>query len=150
MKKALFVVAAVAMLAVVAQAGEFKTHTWPCTPTPVQITTIPVKMDIGYWVNIPDQGDLSITMTQQTIHSYSGCTNMKVQTNSNLTLSCSITPVGNVGGDYSCSVNPSTVGMGETTVQVCASLVNANLMNVAGGTTGLKVADVKVFVVPTP
>ena len=64
MKKALFAVAAVALLAVAAQAGEIKYHEWPCAPIPQEITTIPVVMDVGYWVRIKDQDKLKITLKQ--------------------------------------------------------------------------------------
>jgi len=149
MKKALFAVAAVALLAASVQAGEIKTHTWPCTFTPIQIATIPVKMDVGYWVAIENQGDLVINMAQESIHVYSGCTNISVKCNVAVTLSCSITPTGDVPGDYSCSITSPNIPFGGGTTQVCARLENANLSGVPGGTTGKQVASVKISVVPT-
>ncbi|MGE5295308.1 MAG: hypothetical protein ACM3VT_10820, partial [Solirubrobacterales bacterium] len=59
-KKELFAVAVVALMAVVAQAGEIKFHEWPCAPVPQEITTIPVVMDIGFWIRIKDQDKLQI------------------------------------------------------------------------------------------
>ena len=50
MKKALFAVAAVALLAVVAQAGEIKYHEWPCDPCPQEVTTVPVWLELPRWV----------------------------------------------------------------------------------------------------
>ena len=93
MKKALFAVAAVALLAVAAQAGEIKYHEWPCAPIPQEITTIPVVMDVGYWVRIKDQDKLKIKLKQDAIHDYSGCTTANVETNTCLTFSCSISKV---------------------------------------------------------
>jgi len=153
MKKALFAVAAVALLAVAAQAGEIKYHEWPCTPTPQEITTIPVVMDVGYWVKIPDQDKLKITLKQDAIHDYSGCTNAKVETNTCLTFSCSIskaTQDGNVvvPGDYSCSVSPANIDAPGGTLTVCAKIAKADLSKVPGGTKGVRVASVTVKVVP--
>jgi hypothetical protein len=134
MKKVLFAVAAVAMLTMAAQAGEIKYHEWPVTFVPQEITTIPVTMDVGYWIRIKDQGDLKIKLGQQSIHTYYGCTNM----------------VGNpvVPGDYSSSVSPANVDAPGGTVAVCAKLENADLSKVAGGTKNVHVANVTIKVVP--
>jgi hypothetical protein len=150
MKKALFAVAAVALLAVSVQAGEIKTHSWPCTLTPLELTQIPVKMDVGYWVKVTNQ-NASITLAQESIHVYSGCTDIKVKTNTAVTLSVSITKSGNVGGNYSAWIDgaASIPAMLESTVKVCAKITDADLSGVAGGTTGVQVASVKVMVVPT-
>ena len=153
MKKALFAVAAVALLAVAAQAGEIKYHEWPCTPTPQEITTIPVVMDVGYWVRIKDQDKLKITLSQDAIHDYSGCTNANVETNSCLTFSCSISKVSVNGsvvvpGDYSCSVSPANIDAPGGTLTVCAKIAKADLSKVPGGSKGVHVANVTVKVVP--
>jgi hypothetical protein len=150
MKKALFAVAAVALLAVAAQAGEIKLHQWPCTLTPVEITTIPVVMDVGYWVKIVDQDKLKITLGQVSIHEYSGCTNMTVKTNVAITLSTTIASTGDVPGTYSSWIDGSAnIPMGTSTVKVCAKVKDADLSGVPGGTTGKQVASVTILVVPT-
>jgi len=153
MKKALFAVAAVALLTVAAQAGEIKYHEWPCAPIAQEITTIPVVMDVGYWVRIKDQDKLKITLKQDSIHSYSGCTNMTVETNSCLTFSCSIAKVSKDGsvvvpGDYGCSVSPANINAPGGTLTACATLANADLGKVPGGTKGVHVANVTIKVVP--
>jgi hypothetical protein len=153
MKKALFAVAAVALLTVAAQAGEIKYHEWPCAPIAQEITTIPVVMDVGYWVRIKDQGSLKITLKQDSIHSYSGCTNMTVETNSCLTFSCSIAKVSKDGsvvvpGDYGCSVSPANINAPGGTLTACASIANADLSKVPGGSKGVHVANVTIKVVP--
>jgi len=48
LKKSLFLVAAVAPLAVAAQAGEIKIHDWPMSYIAQEITDIPVVLDVGY------------------------------------------------------------------------------------------------------
>jgi len=83
MKKALLALAVVALLGVSAQAGEIKLHEWPCSFVSVEITSIPVVMDVGYWVKIKDQDKLRIKLVQSEtdIHAFSGCTNMVVENN---------------------------------------------------------------------
>ena len=153
MKKELFAVAAVVLLAVGAQAGEIKFHEWPCAPVPQEITTIPVVMDVGFWIRIKDQNLLKITLKQDAIHTYSGCTDAVVETNSCLTFSCSISqsesggsPV--VPGTYSCSVSPANIDAPGGTLTVCARVTDADLSRVPGGTKGVLVANVTVRVVP--
>ena len=148
LKKSLFVVAAVALLAVSAQAGEIKLHSWPTTYVPQEITDIPVVMDVGYWVAIKDQDKLKIKLSQQSVHQYQGCTNMTVECNFNITLSCSITATGAVGGKYGCSVSPTDIDSPGGTAQVCATLNEAKLGDQAGGTTNVQVATVTIKVVP--
>jgi uncharacterized GH25 family protein len=84
MKKALVAMAVVALLAVSVQAGEIKLHNWPCTFVSVEITSIPVVMDVGYWVKIKDQDKLKIKLVQDEtdIHKFKGCVDMVVETTS--------------------------------------------------------------------
>jgi hypothetical protein len=150
MKKALIGMAVVALLAVSGQAGEIKTHDWPCTFVALEITSIPVVMDIGYYVKIKDQDKLRIKLVQdeQDIHKFKGCVDMVVESNFALVLSCSINKTGAIAGDYSCSLDPSSVGAGSNTVKVCATLTNANLTGQPAGTKDVQVATVKIKVKP--
>jgi hypothetical protein len=153
MKKALFAVAVVAVLAVAAQAGEIKYHEWPTAPVPQEITTIPVVMDVGYWVRIKDQDKLKIVLKQDAIHDYSGCTNATVETNTSLKFSVSIAKVKKDGsdvvpGDYSASVSPSDIDAPGGTLTICAKIVKADLGKVPGGSKGVHVGNVTVKVVP--
>jgi len=153
MKRVSFAVVAAVLFAASAPAGEIKFHEWPMAPIPQEVTTIPVTMDIGYWVRIKDQDKLKIVLSQDSIHSYSGCTSMVVETNSSLTFSTTIAKVtkdGNVivPGDYSTSVSPANIDAPGGTLSVCAKLQNADLSKVPGGSKNVHVANVTVKVVP--
>jgi hypothetical protein len=150
MKKALVAMAVVALLAVSVQAGEIKLHNWPCTFVSVEITSIPVVMDVGYWVKIKDQDKLKIKLVQDEtdIHKFKGCVDMVVENNFNIVLSCSISATGAVPGDYSCSVDPANVPTGGATVKVCATLTNADLKGTTGNSKDVQVATVKIKVKP--
>jgi len=147
-KKSLFAIAAVALLAVAAQAGEIKIHDWPCEFISQEVATIPVVMDVGYWIRIKDQDKLKIKLTQKSIHEYEGCTDMKVECNLNISLSCSISATGAVPGKYSCSVNPADVDSPGGTVSVCATLKDADLGGTPGGSKNVHVATVTIKVKP--
>lgn len=150
MKKALVAMAVVALLSVGVQAGEIKTHDWPCTFVALEITSIPVTMDIGYYVRIKDQDKLKIKLVQdeQDIHKFTGCTNMVVETNFKCVLSASISKTGAIAGDYAVSLDTTTCEVGSTTVKVCATLTNANLTGQLAGTNDVQVATVKIKVKP--
>lgn len=151
LKKSLFVAAAVAMLAVSVQAGEIKVHTWPTVFVKQEIATIPVVMDVGYWVVVKDQSSRKITLTQVDTRNFSGCTNITVENNFALTLTSSIGRDGPVGGSFSTDFGPgvSSVDLdpGSNTVQVCAYLNNADMKN-SNPKENVKVANVKIYVVP--
>jgi type 1 fimbria pilin len=151
LKKSLFVAAAVAMLAVSAQAGEIKVHTWPTTFVPQEICTIPVVMDVGYWIVVKDQSKNKITLTQVDIKNFSGCTDIKVENNFALTLTCTIGRDGPVDGKFSCDFGPGVSALdldpGANTVKVCAYLTDADMKN-SNPKENVKVANVKVWVVP--
>jgi len=148
MKRSLFAVAVVAMLAAGVQGGEIKIHDWPCAFIAQEVTTIPVVMDVGYWIKIKDQDKLKIKLQQKSIHEYEGCTNMVVETNVNITLSCSISATGAVPGKWSCSVSPADVNAPGGTVSVCAKVKEADLSKTAGGSKNVHVATVSIKVVP--
>jgi hypothetical protein len=148
LKKSLFVVAAVAMLAGAAQAGDLKIHTWPTTFVPQEICTIPVVMDIGYWVRIKDQGSLKIKLLQTSTLVYEGSTAMTVECNFPITLSSSISADGPVGGHFSCGIDNPDVDPTGATVNVWAKLTNADLKGATAGEKNVKVATVKIKVVP--
>jgi len=151
MKKALFAVAAVALLAVSVQAGDIKTYQWPCTKTPIEITHINCYMDIGYWVSILNQ-DASIKLSQISIHEYEGYTDLKVKANTEVVLSVTIASTGAIGGTPSAWIDGSAIvppGGVETKVTVKAKFKDADLSGIAGGTNNVHVATVTVWVVPT-
>jgi hypothetical protein len=150
MKKVLLAMAVVALLAVGVQAGELKIHNWPCSYVSQEITSIPVVMDVGYWVKIKDQDKLKIKLAQDAgdIHTFSGCVDMVVETNFNVGFSCSITATGAVPGEWSCSVNNANVTPPGGTVTVCAKVIKADLSKATGGSKDVAVATVKVKVKP--
>lgn len=134
--------------AAAAPAGEIRTHYWPCQLTPQEITTIPVLMDIGYWIEIVNQ-DTFIKLQQTAISTYEGCTNLLVRCNAKLTMGCSIASTGTVPGTYSCSISGSAnVNPPSGTVKVCAKLKNPNLASQPGGSVNVHVANVTITVVP--
>jgi hypothetical protein len=153
LKRSLVAVAVVALLAMGVQAGEIKTHTWPCDFKALEITSIPVLMDIGYYIKIKDQDKLKIKLIQDTLINtkFSGCTNMKVESNFAAQLSCSITKTGAIDGKYSCSITGGgAIPAGSSTVEVCATLTDAVLgvSGVPAGSTDVQVATVKISVKP--
>lgn len=130
------------------QAGEIKVYAWPAQYVPQELTTVPVQMDIGYYVAILNQNDLRIKLRQVSIKDYEGCVDVEIRANFDLSLSCSIAATGTVPGDYSCSITPANLNIPGGKTQLCAKLTNANLALVLGGTVDVHVADVTIKVTP--
>jgi hypothetical protein len=151
MKKVLFAVAVVALLGMAAQAGELKYYSWPTGGfIPQEITTIPVVMDIGYWVRIKDQDKLQIKLTQKNVHEYEGCCDMVVECNMNVTLSASVAKTAAAGsGKFSISkLDPANINSPGGTSTVCVKLTEADLGAAPGGSKNVHVATVTIKVVP--
>ena len=67
MKTSPLVVGAVICLALTAQGGETNTCGWPCTPTPLELTTIPVWLELQPWVWVKDVDKLVVYLTMMLI-----------------------------------------------------------------------------------
>lgn len=86
LKKALFAIAVVGLLAVVASAGELKVHDWDTTTatetitetrtivTPVQehLATLDIIMDIPYFVSLHPQDPIEVFQVKKEIHHWAG------------------------------------------------------------------------------
>jgi hypothetical protein len=140
--------AVIALPALTAHAGEIKIHDWPVKFIPQEVTTIPVVMDVGFFIQIKDQEKLRIELQQKTIREYEGCTDMVVSANFDLTLSCEIAATGAVPGTYSCTLTPADLNTPGGTTTVCAKLTDADLLGVPGGAADVHVATVTIKVVP--
>jgi len=150
LKKSLFVAVAVAMLAVSAQAGEIKVHSWPTTFVAQELATIPVVMDVGYWVSVKNQSKNKITLTQIDTSNFSGCTTITVENNFAISLTCSIDRDGPVGGYFVCDfdgVGQVDLDPGSNAVKVCAYLYGADMKN-SNPDENVTVAQVKIWVKP--
>jgi hypothetical protein len=153
LKKSLFVVAALALLASVATAGESKHDYFPIKKewVPQEACPIKVVMDIGYWVSCEPQ---KIKIEQDKIHEYSGCKDIEIDNNFALTLTAKIAATGKVPGKYSVKLNgggSADIPKGGGSVNVCVYLKEADLGNVAeveGGDEDVHVATVTLMVVP--
>jgi hypothetical protein len=73
---------------------------------------------------------------------------MTVECNFPITLSSSISSDGPVGGNFSCGIDSPNVDPTGATVNVWAKLVNADLKGATAGEKNVKVATVKIKVVP--
>ena len=147
LRRSLFVVAVLSILAATAGAGEIKVHDWPTRYIPQDVCTINVIMDVGYWIHVINQCD-NLELQQKDIHTYEGCIDLYIESNFQATLSTKITPTGAIQGWYKSWINPKNISPGLSTVALCARLENANLSSVLGGTEDVHVATITIRVVP--
>jgi hypothetical protein len=150
LKRSLIAVVAVAVLATVAQAGYIKTHDWPTTYVPQELTSIPVLVDVGYYVRVMQQ-DRTIKMHQLTgaPTNFSGSVVINVRTNFNLTLIAAINPKGNItASSWGVSLLPENVDAGTTTAVTVTATANGLAIENVPANTEVEVATVKISVVP--
>jgi hypothetical protein len=143
----LLVIASVVLLATTLQAGEIKVHDWPVQFIPLEVTSYPVTMDIGFWMEVVNQFDV-IKLEQITIHRYQGCIDVKIKTNFNLLLSCMIVPTGTVGGTYTATLTDAAITAPYGVAKLCVTLDNADLTGQPGGSKNVHVATVTIRVMP--
>lgn len=139
--------ASVVLLTTSLQAGEIQTHAWPVQFVPLEVAAFPVVLDVGFWMEIVNQGDV-IKLQPVTVHRYEGCIDVRVRTNFNLLLSCTITPTGAIGGTYTATITNAAISVPSGVARLCVTLNNANLAGQPGGSTNVHVATVTVRVVP--
>jgi len=178
LKRSLIAVAVVAMLASGVNAGEIKAHCWPTQFVAIEITTIPVVVDIGYYVIIKDQTKLGIKVVQMTdnLKNFCGCLNkngitkMKVSTNFAMKLKAEVSKASGIEGTMKVSLTETgttcTTGFGGTAeieigpgtdieVPVCVKLEgnDKTLASIAGkgapGTKNVQIGTVKITVKPS-
>jgi hypothetical protein len=171
LKKSLFVVA-IALLSVGAYAREYVTpdgsnvdweydganserkaesYNWPASYNSQDICTIPVRMDVGFWIKVNGCKDLKLNLKQVEIHKYSGSVDVSINCNVNIKLSVSWSKASGVDlGGYgsSVSVSPSTLDAPGGTVTISLTLKDVNLQNLEGGKNCLTVGSVTLKVAP--
>ncbi len=147
MLRRLFVMASVVLLATSLQAGQIGTNNWPVQFVPLEVTSYPVVMDVGYWMEIVNQGDV-IKLLPVTPTRYEGCIDVRVRTNFNLLMDCTVVPTGAVAGTYTATMTNAAINPPYGVARLCCTLTNANLTGQPGGSVNVHVAIVTVRVRP--
>jgi hypothetical protein len=175
LKKCLFAIAVVAFLAVTVQAGDpvydgaYKGDPWPMEYKPVNVCTIPVYMEVGWWVEIEDCQDLEIMLEQVSCSEltmkatadwpcYRGCEKLKVRTNFEAELEAELDNRAALidgydegwdksGWDDRVVVGPTGVYWEE--LEVCVELWSTDLWEEPATSAKKKVGDLKIKVKPT-
>jgi hypothetical protein len=119
--------------------------------TPQKTCVIPVKIDIGMYVEILDIETLSIKLKQVGFETFEGCTEIRIRNNFDLELGCIVKSTGLVPGDYSCWLDdpkvPLNLSNNVEVRKVCVKAEKVKLLYVAPG-IDVHAADVTVTIVP--
>jgi len=124
---------------------------WPASYSSQDICTIPVKMDVGFWIKVNGCKDLVLNLKQQEIHVYKGSVDVSVVCNVSIKLSVSWSKSSSVNlGGYgsSVSVSPSTLDAPGGTCTISLTLSSVDLSGLQGGTNCLQVGTVTLKVTP--
>jgi hypothetical protein len=119
--------------------------------TPQKMCVIPVKLDIGMYVEILDIRNLSIKLKQVGFEEFEGCTEIRIRNNFDLELGCKIKSTGIVPGEYSCWIDdpkvPLSLSNNVTERKVCVKAEKVKILYAAPG-LDVHVADVTITIVP--
>ncbi len=115
-------IGAVALLAVAAQAGEINTPHWLRSSCPLELTTIPVWMEVQPWVWVKDVDKLVIYLTRRSACTYEGCTDIVFEARASVNISAVFIPNGVVKGKYSCSLSSPFLDPPGGMLGVCVKL----------------------------
>lgn len=119
--------------------------------TPQKMCVIPVKIDIGMYVEILDIRNLSIKLKQVGFEEFEGCTEIKIRNNFDLELGCKIKSNGMVPGEYSCWIDepkvPLVLSNDVSVRKVCVKAEKVKVLYAAPG-LDVHVADVTVTIIP--
>jgi hypothetical protein len=135
------------VLASIAHGGEFKVHHWPTAFIPQEVCDIPVMMDVSQLWVCRVLGTPVKLLPVGGVGNFEGCGSILVQCNSNVTLTCSIDPTGEIQGTYSASLAESDIDAPGGTTKLCVTLTDA-VPGGQAGRTNVKVAIVKITVSP--
>jgi hypothetical protein len=151
LRKILIGVALLSLLAVSTQAARRRTYFDTLLFTPQTRCVIPVKMDIGMYVEVLDVRNLGIKLIQVGFETFEGCTDIQIRNNFDLELGCEIRPTGIVPGDYSCWIDnpkvPLNLSNDVEVRKVCVRAENVKILYTGPG-LDVHVADVTVTIVP--
>jgi hypothetical protein len=119
--------------------------------TPQKMCVIPVKIDIGMYVEILDIRNLSIKLKQVRFEEFEGCTEIQIRNNFDLELGCKIKSNGMVPGEYSCWIDdpkvPLVLSNDVSVRKVCVKAEKVKVLYAAPG-LDVHVADVTVTIIP--
>jgi hypothetical protein len=161
LKKSLIAIALLA-LALPAVAGDLKVHDpWPTAYVKQTITILDVILDVGYYIHVKDQKPIEIwqdTGASDPYKTYKGCRSTDVVSNFQAKLSGSFNKIKG-GGDWTAKFNGDTthtLDAGVHPVEICVYVKNFKIEEMVesgdplglGGAKNLKVAELKVQVVP--
>lgn len=122
MKTSLGVLAAVALWATAAPAGEIALFHWPDSLPPQEVAAVPVVLDLPWWVGIVDLDKPAIRLTQRSAYEYEDCLDLVIETPRNLSVSARITPTGAVPGTYSCWLSSPFINAPQSILSICVKL----------------------------
>ena len=151
LRKILIAVTLLSLMPVSIQATKWPRRFDSILYSPQKRCVIPVKMDIGMYVEILDIQNLSIKLKQVEFDTFEGCTEFGIRNNFDLELGCKVKPTGIVPGDYSCWIDnpkvPLDLSENVTIRKVCVKAEKVKILYTAPG-IDFHVADVTITIVP--
>lgn len=119
----------------------------------LSIPGVDIITDVGYYISIDNTDPITITSNTESndpIRSFQGSTTLTFESNVAAQIYLSIESTSVAGGSWNATASPEIIGLGTTDVIVTISVSNLNLLTLPGGTSGVKVAELTISVLPLP
>ena len=119
----------------------------------LSIPGVDIITDVGYYISIDNTDPITITSDARSndpIRSFTGSTTLTFESNVVAQIYLSIEGTSMAGGSWDATASPDIIGLGTTDVIVAINVSNLNLLALPGGTTGFKVAQLTISVLPLP
>lgn len=114
---------------------------WPAEYKYQTIVTIPVKMDIGFWVRVKAHKDLVLKLHQDAIRKYSGSLEVAIECNVSIQLKLDFVKAAgmpNIEKDWA-TVTPSVLDPTGGTVVISLGVKNVDLKGFSGQQVGTNI-----------
>lgn len=160
LKKSLFAIAVVALLASVASAGRIKVEgEWPnvCTYQEMCFPPLDIVMDIPYYCDLESQDPIKVTQQEDAIDHFAGCVTRVLRCNFALTLKASAALTSGIDGTATAKVNGAdSVDLDPCShdIEICVDITGLDIKDVSdvtgknAGQADVKIGEVTLCVTP--
>ncbi len=114
----------------------------------VDLPGVDVITDVGYYISIETPDAITISLDGSSTSSYQGSATFIFETNIQAQIYLDVEAVSAAGGTWTATATPDIVNWGTTNVTVTVRATGLNILMLPGGTTGFKVAELTISVLP--
>jgi hypothetical protein len=112
-----------------------------------EIGRIDALLTPGYYINFVNKSPIRLQADDSAVdpfHTFKGCADSLVESNFDGRLVASARATSPAGGKWTVEMYPYLIPVGETQVRLCIVGQDVQIQNLRGGSTGVKVAEIRI------